>query len=151
MYIGQRPATRALLLDTRRPCGFPEHPALGDEHDVTFGKLFLELPRKPETKIRSVPKNTLSWNGNPDAPCLNLVEGLELGDRDKNNNGLLATTDINLPGSRDLQSAELSLEIGDIVFEVNQSLSDLDFGFIWRSGGRIGGTGDFVLERHVET
>lgn len=47
MDIGQRPAARALLPDTRRPCGFSQHPALGDEHDVTLRKLFLQLPREP--------------------------------------------------------------------------------------------------------
>jgi len=47
MHVGQRPAARALLSDTGCPGGFPEHPALGNEHDVTFGKLFLQLPREP--------------------------------------------------------------------------------------------------------
>lgn len=48
MHVGQRPAARALLLNTRRPCGFSQHPTLGHKHDVTFGKLFLELPREPK-------------------------------------------------------------------------------------------------------
>ena len=97
----------------------------------------------------SLPKY-LSCNGNSDAPGLNLVEGLELGDRNKDNNRLLATTNINLSGSRDLQRAEFSLEIGDVAFEVKQSLGDLDFGLVWGSGGRIGGAENFMLERHVE-
>ena len=47
MYVGQRPAARALLSDTGCPGGFPEHPALGNEHDMTFRKLFLQFPREP--------------------------------------------------------------------------------------------------------
>ena len=47
MYVRQRPAAGALLLDTGRPCGFPEHPPLSNEHDMPFRELFLELPREP--------------------------------------------------------------------------------------------------------
>jgi len=79
------------------------------------------------------------------------MEGLELGDRNKDDNGPLATTDINFPGSGNLQGVEFSLEIRDVVFEVNQSLDNLDSGLIRRSGRRIGGAENFVLERHVET
>jgi len=93
----------------------------------------------------------MTHNGNSDAPGLNLVEGLELGDGDKDDNGLLPTPDVDFPGSGDLQRVEFSLEIGDIVFEVNQGLGNLDFGLIWRCGGRICCAEDFVLERHVET
>lgn len=119
MDVGQRPAARALLLDTRCPRRFSEHPALGNEHNVTFGELFLKLPCEPGIKISSDSPKQLSRNGNPDAPGLNLMEGLELRDGDKDNNGLLAAADIDLPGSRDLQSVEFSLEIGNVVFEVN--------------------------------
>lgn len=78
------------------------------------------------------------------------MEGFELGNRDKNNDCLLATADINLPGSRNLQRAEFGLEIRDVVFEIKQCLSDLYFGLIRRSVRCIGSAEDFVLERHVE-
>ena len=118
---------------------------------MTFGKLFLELPREPENIELVSPPKQPSHNGNSDAPGLDLVEGLELGYGDKDDNGLLATTDINLPGSRDLQRVEFSLELGDIIFEINQSLGNLDFGLIWRCSGCICCAEDFVLEGHVET
>lgn len=51
VHVGQRPVARALLLDTRCPCGFSQHPALGNKHDVTFRELFLQLPREPEIGI----------------------------------------------------------------------------------------------------
>ena len=151
MHVSQCPAARALLLDTRCPCGFSQHPALGNEHNVTFREFFLELPRKPGIRNLSGFPKYPSCNGNPDSPGLNLMEGLELRDGDKDDDGLLATTDIDLPGSGDLQSVEFRLEIGNVVFKVDQSLGNLDFGLIRGRGRCIGSTGDFVLERHVET
>ena len=118
---------------------------------MTFGKLFLELPREPENIELVSPPKQPSHNGNSDAPGLDLVEGLELGYGDKDDNGLLATADVNLTGSGDLQRAKLGLQIGDVGFEVNEGLSDLGLGLIWRSAGRIGSAEDFSLDRHFET
>lgn len=148
MHIRQRSAARAFLLDARRPCRLSQHPALGDEHDVAFGELFLELPREPEKlQILSV---KVANNGNPDAPGMNLTERLELGHRDKDHDGLFATPNIDLSGRRNLQRAEVSFEFGDASFEVNQSLSDLRFCLIRGCSGRIGGANDFTLDRHIE-
>ncbi len=85
------------------------------------------------------------------APPLNLVESLQLGHGNKDNDGLLATTDIDLTGSRDLEGSEFSLEFGNVVFEVDQSLSDVDLSLVRGSGGRIGRAEDLVLDGHVES
>lgn len=58
------------------------------------------------------------------------METLELGNRDKDNNSLLSTLDVNLLGRRDLERAQFSLEFGDVVLQVNQGLGDADFGLI---------------------
>ena len=72
-------------------------------------------------------------------------------DGDKDDDSLLAAADIDLAGSGDLERAELSLELGDVVFEVNQGLRDGDFGLIRRSGGGVGRAEDLVLDGHVES
>jgi len=81
-------------------------------------------------------------------PLLNFVIGLQLGNRDKNYNGLLATTNINFSCGRDLQDAKLGLEFGDIVFEVNQCLNYVLLNFIrgclWGVGGAENFVGHFV-------
>lgn len=79
------------------------------------------------------------------------MERLQLGHRDENDNCLLATTDINFAGSRNLEGSELSLEFGDIVFEINQSLCDARLGFVGACSGRIGSAEDLVLNGHGET
>ncbi len=58
------------------------------------------------------------------APGQDLSERLELGDGNEDNNGLLSTTDVDLAGSRDLEGADLVLEIGDVVLDVNEGLCD---------------------------
>ena len=105
MYIGQSSAAWALLLHPGCPCWFSQHPALGNEHDVTFRELFLKLPRKPNN-FKS-PFSPLSNNGNRDfdSPELNFMEGLELRYGNENDDRLFTTANINLPGSRNLQGA----------------------------------------------
>ena len=84
-------------------------------------------------------------------PLLDLVESLELGNGDEDDDGLLATTDVDLAGSRDLEGPELSLELGDVVFEVNQGLGDRDLGLVGRGGGGVRRAEDLVLDGHVES
>ena len=79
------------------------------------------------------------------------MESLELGDGNKDNNGLLATTNIDLTGGGDLEGSELSLELRDVVFKVNQGLCDADFSLIGGSRGRVGRAEDLVLDGHVDS
>jgi len=77
------------------------------------------------------------------------VESLDLGNGDKDDNSLLSTLGVNLLCGRDLELPQLGLELGDILLEVDESLSDglLDFR---GSGSRgVGGPLNLVLERHV--
>lgn len=54
---GEGAAARPLLHNTGRAGGLAEHAALGDENDVTVGKLLLELTGKPTpTTILVFPK-----------------------------------------------------------------------------------------------
>lgn len=85
-----------------------------------------------------------------DAPLLDLVESLQLRDRDEDNNRLLSATDINLTGSRDLEGTEFSLELGNVVFEVNERLSDAGLRLVGSGSGCVGRTEDLVLDRHDE-
>ena len=82
---------------------------------------------------------------------LDLVEGLELRNGDKDDDGLLATSDVDLPGGRDLEWSEIALELGDVVFEVDQSLGDAGLGFIGVGSGGVGGTQNLVLDGHVDS
>lgn len=86
----------------------------------------------------------------PDAPLLHLAERLQLGDGDEDDNSFLSATDIDLAGCGDLQCAELGLEFWDVVFEVDQSLSDVGFCLIGRCGGRVGGAEDLVVNGHLD-
>lgn len=81
-------------------------------------------------------------------PLLDSVESLDLGNRDKDNNSLLSTLCVNLLGGRDLQLPQLSLELGDILLEVDEGLSDLLLDLRRRGGWRVGGPLDLGLEGH---
>lgn len=88
-----------------------------------------------------------SWTAG--SPLLDLVEGLGHGDRDEDNDGLLAALDVDLTGLGDLELTELRLEVRNVLLEVDKSLSDLLLN-LGRSGlGRVGGPQDFVLVRHA--
>lgn len=58
-------------------------------------------------------------------PLLDLVESLELGNGDEDNNGLLAALDVDLTSRRDLEGSKLGLELGNVVLEVQESLGNL--------------------------
>ena len=74
--------------------------------------------------------------------ALDLVERLELRDRDKDDDRLLAALDVNLAGSRDLEGAELGLEVGNVVLEVEERLGDQGLGGVRRGARRVGSPED---------
>lgn len=113
--------TGSLLLDAGATGGLAHHAALTDEDDVTVGELLLELTSET---------------------TLDLVESLDLGDGDEDNDGLLSSLDVDLAGSGDLERAELSLEIGNVVLEVEEGLGDQRLGGIGSGAGRVGGPED---------
>jgi len=80
---------------------------------------------------------------------LDFVESLELRNRDKDDDSLLAALDFDFSCSRDLKRTKFALQVVDIVLQVNQSLADeqLSLGR-WDSGG-IGRTDDFTCSRHL--
>lgn len=79
------------------------------------------------------------------------MEGLQLGDGDEDNDGLLASTDIDLTGSGDLESTELVFEFGDIVLEVDKSLGDASLGLVGGGRGRVGGAENLAVNGgHLE-
>lgn len=117
--------------------------ALSNKENVTVRELLLELTGES---------------------LLNLVEGLELRNRDKDDDSLLATTNLDLNlvvtknlalipfiakilssgtithllGRRDLKGSEFLLELSDIVLKIEKSLSNAQFDFIgWGSASRL--------------
>ena len=77
------------------------------------------------------------------------MEGLELGDGDKDDDSLLAPADVDLTGGRDLEGAELALELRRAVLKVDYSLRDGSLGFIGGGPGRVGRAEDLVLDGHL--
>ena len=138
-------ATGPLLLHPRSTGGLAQHPSLGNENDMAVRELLLELTGQPACKSAF---GTFASSARY-TPLLDLVEGLQLGDGDKDDDGLLATADIHLAGSRDLEWAELSLELGCAVLEVDDRLGDGDLSLICGSPGRVGRAEDLVLNGHL--
>lgn len=79
------------------------------------------------------------------------MESLQLGNRDEDDDRLLATPDINFTGGGNLEGSKLSLELGNTVLQVDQSLSDGSLSLIGSSVGCVGGAEDLVLNGHLET
>ena len=79
-------------------------------------------------------------------PLLDLVESLELGHGDKDDDGLLAALDLDLLGARDLEGSELSLELGHVGLEVNESLSNNGLDLRGGAGGGVGRAEDLLLD-----
>ena len=71
------------------------------------------------------------------------MESLELRNGHKDDDGLLAALDIDLPCGGNLENAKLGLEFGDIVLEINQSLSNGTLSLVGRVGWGIGAADDF--------
>ena len=87
----------------------------------------------------------------PGAPLLDFAERLGLRHRDKDDDSLLPTLHVDLTRRRNLKRAKLRLKLGDVVFEVDQSLGDAGLGFIGVGSGGVGGTQNLVLDGHVDS
>ena len=74
------------------------------------------------------------------------MEGLQLRNGHKDNDSLLAATNIDLTSSRDLKGSKIAFEIGNIVFEVDQGLCDISFNLIWCGGWSVGSTENFAVD-----
>ncbi len=79
-------------------------------------------------------------------PLLDLVESLELGHGDEDDNSLLAALDLDLLGARDLEGSELSLELRDVGLEVKESLSDNGLDLRGGAGGGVSRAEDLLLD-----
>ena len=154
MDARKRAAAGALLLDAGSTGRLAEHPSLRDKDDVTVGELLLKLPGQPIERIHG--QSSLQreiaheHRSRSNTPLLNLVESLELGDGDEDDDSLLAAADIDLAGSRDLEGAQLTLELGCAVLEVDDSLRDGSLSLIGGRPGRVGRAEDLVLNGHLE-
>jgi hypothetical protein len=85
------------------------------------------------------------------APCVQFPVGLELGRRNKDYHGLLATLDIDFASGADLERAEVPLHLTDIGgFQVKVCLSEPRLELCWRSIGRVGRAEDLMLYRHCK-
>lgn len=84
------------------------------------------------------------------APSLNLVKGLQLGNGNEDDDSLLSTTNVDLLSSRDLEGSEFGFKLGNIVLQVDESLSNVNFDALDSGAGGSGGAGDFggYLCRH---
>ena len=154
MDVRERAAARTLLLDARGPGRLAQHPTLSDKHDVAVGELLLEFTGQPAVaKTRSIPRtparNAQAARLNGDRPLLDLVERLQLGDGDKNDDGLLATADVDLARGGDLEGPELALQLGRAVLEVDHGLSNGSLSFIGGRLGRVRRAEDLVLDGHL--
>lgn len=83
-----------------------------------------------------------------DVPCLNLMEGLQLGDGHEHNDRLFSPTHVHLACGRNLQGAQVRLEFGHTVLKINERLCNGRLGFIGLGGWRVRRTMDFVLHGH---
>lgn len=72
------------------------------------------------------------------APCLDFPKRLQLRYGYKDHNGLLSSTDIDFTRRGDLEGAELRLELGDVVLEIDERLADVGLDLIRGGGGRVG-------------
>lgn len=89
-----------------------------------------------------------------DSPLLDLVESLEHGHGDKDDDGLLSSLDVDLLGGGDGELLQLGLELGDVGLQVEDGLGDGLLDLVGGAGGGVGGTlnlgsvgGHFVLLR----
>ena len=103
MHAGESARAGSLLLHSRRAGGLAQDSALGHKDDMAIRELLLELASKPATHL--VTQHIFPIQS--PSPLLNLVESLELGNGHKDNDGFLATLDINLPGGGNLKNAKL--------------------------------------------
>ena len=83
-----------------------------------------------------------------DMPLLHLAEGLQLWDGDKDDDGLLAATDVDFAGSRYLEGSQFRLEFRHVVFQIDQSLRDAGLELVGRCLGCISGALYLVCDGH---
>lgn len=132
--VGERAVTGALLLYAGGTGGLAQHPALCDEDDVALGELLLQLScQSAHTESASGLRRDVI-----NAPLLDFPECLQLGDRHEDHDGLLSALDVDFTRRGDLEGAELSLELGDVVFEINERLADGGLDLVRGGGGRVG-------------
>lgn len=81
--------------------------------------------------------------GTADSPLLNLVESLEHGHGDKDDDGLFPTLDVDLFGGRDGELLQLGLELGDVGLQVQDGLGDGLFDLVGGTGRGVGGSLNF--------
>lgn len=108
---GESSVSWSLLGGPRSTTWLLEDSSLSNEDDVSVGELLLKLSGQT---------------------LLNLVERLEERDWDKDDDSLLATTDLDFTGSGDLERTQVGLKVGDRCLEVVQGLSDGEFYLIGR-------------------
>ena len=142
MDTSQSTAARPLLLDTGVTGGFAQHSTLCNENDVTVRELLLELSGQSKHHKKSI-EHFISLCC---APLLNFVEGFQLRNRDEDNDGLFAATNVHLTGGRNLKDAKVAFEIRYIVFEVDQSLCNIFFNIIGSGTWSVGGTENLAAD-----
>jgi hypothetical protein len=76
------------------------------------------------------------------------VEGLQLWDGHKYDDRLFPSTHVHLACGRDLQGAQLRLEVGHAVLKIKERLRNGRLGLIGWGSWRICRTKDFVLQGH---
>lgn len=103
-----------------------------------------EALTSPQVKLTLVGR----WTANLDLPLLDLVERLELGNGDEDNDSLLATLNVDLTRRRDLERRKLVLEVRDVGLEVQESLSNLLLDLGGGGAGRVGRADDLGGVRH---
>jgi len=151
-YSGKGEIASAIILTTttikREEGGRPEkslrQPLLADQHAINH-------PPRPvsERKFKGILTGVIDmYHTRSNSPLLNSVEGLDLRNRDKDDNSLLSTLGVNLLCRRDLELPQLGLELWDILLEVDEGLSDSLLNLRWCGFGCVGGPLDLGLERH---
>ena len=86
------------------------------------------------------------------APCMEFPVALELGDRNKYYNGLLATFDIDFASCADLERAEVTFHVANIGdFQVEVGLGEFTLELRGRSVRRVGRAHDLRFYRHCSS
>lgn len=96
---------------------------------------------------RTVQDSGYSGRNHDYLPLLDLVESLQLGNGDEDNDGLLAALDVDLTSRRDLEGSQLGLDLRDVVLQVQESLGDL---LLNLGGGSARGVGRAAMSATLE-
>lgn len=122
---GQGTRARTHLGDTRSASRFLKDATLSDQENVTVREFLFEFTNKTS---------------------LDLMETLEVRDRDKDDDGVTTMTNVDILCGGELKTSEVSLEFGNVLFKVNDVLSDLEFKFVRDNSGRFQ---DLASSAHV--